>query len=137
MKQDVGLGMLISNFVMYFIILTTGTILFNGGIHQIDTVDQAAKALEPLAGKLSYLLFALGIIGTGFLSIPVLSGCLSYILSATFDWKGGLDKQFYKAKSFYLVITVSLLLGLSIQFMGLSPLKILLYTAVPLQYLFY
>lgn len=130
MKQDVGLGMLISNFVMYFIILTTGTILFNGGIHQIDTVEQAAKALEPLAGKLSYLLFAIGIIGTGFLSIPVLSGCLSYILSATFDWKGGLDKQFYKAKSFYLVITVSLLLGLSIQFMGLSPLKVLLYTAV-------
>lgn len=130
MKQDVGLGMLISNFVMYFILLTTGTILFNAGIHHIDTVEQAAKALEPLAGKLSYLLFALGIIGTGFLSIPVLSGSLSYILSETFGWAGGLNKKYYQAKSFYLVITVSLLLGLSIQFAGLSPLKVLFYTAI-------
>jgi NRAMP (natural resistance-associated macrophage protein)-like metal ion transporter len=130
MKQDVGLGMFISNLVMYFIILTTGTILFNAGVHQIDTVEQAAKALEPLAGRLSYLLFAMGIIGTGFLSIPVLSGCLSYILSAIFDWKGGLDKSFYQAKSFYLVIIISLFLGLAITFIGLSPIKALLYTAI-------
>jgi Mn2+/Fe2+ NRAMP family transporter len=130
MKQDVGLGMIFSNCVMYFIILTTGTVLFNAGIYHIETVEQAAIALEPLAGTLSYLLFAIGIIGTGFLSIPVLSGCLSYMLSASFDWDAGLDNQFYQAKPFYLVIMMSLLLGLSIQFLGISPINVLLYTAI-------
>ena len=81
MNIDVDFGMLFSNIVMFFIILTTGTVLFNGGIHQIDTVEQAAKALEPLAGEGAYYLFAVGVIGTGFLAIPVLSGSLSYIIS--------------------------------------------------------
>ncbi len=84
-KFDIHIGMLFSNLIMYFIILTTGATLFNAGIHHIDTVEQAAKALEPLAGRFAYLLFALGVIGTGFLAIPVLTGCLSYSLSATFN----------------------------------------------------
>jgi NRAMP (natural resistance-associated macrophage protein)-like metal ion transporter len=130
MDWDVDLGMLFSNIVMYFIILTTGTVLFSSGIHQIDTVEQAAKALEPLTGEFSYLLFSLGIIGTGFLAIPVLSGSLSYILSETFGWKGSLDKKYYQAKPFYLVIIISLLIGLIINYLGISPIKALIYTAI-------
>jgi NRAMP (natural resistance-associated macrophage protein)-like metal ion transporter len=130
MRLDVNLGMLLSNLVMFFIILATGTALFGNGITQIDTVEQAAKALEPVAGKASYLVFTLGVIGTGFLAIPVLSGSLSYIVSETFGWEGDLDKKFFQAKAFYMVIIASLLLGLFINYCGLSPVKALLYTAV-------
>ena len=130
MELDVFIGMLFSNIVMFFIILTTGTVLFNGGIHQIDTVEQAAKALEPLAGKASYYLFAFGIIGTGFLAIPVLSGSLSYIISETFGWKEGLDKKFHQARPFYTVITISLILGLCIHYAHISPIQALIYSAV-------
>jgi Mn2+/Fe2+ NRAMP family transporter len=130
MDLDVDFGMLFSNIVMFFIILTAGTVLYNGGIHQIDTVEQAAKALEPVAGKLSYLLFAVGVIGTGFLAIPVLSGSLSYILSDTFGWNGSLDKKYFEAKPFYLVIIVALLTGLCINYMGISPVRALIYTAI-------
>lgn len=130
MEWDVDTGMLFSNVVMFFIILTTGTVLFKGGIHQIDTVEQAAKALQPLAGNLSYYLFAAGVIGTGFLAIPVLSGSLSYILSETFNWQSGLDKKYYEAKPFYLVIIFSLIIGLGINFIGISPVQALLYTAI-------
>lgn len=130
MDMDVNFGMFFSNLVMYFIILTAGTVLFQGGIKEITTVEQAAKALEPLAGKLSYSLFALGVLGTGFLAIPVLTGCLSYMLSETFRWNGSLDKKYYEAKPFYWVIIISLLLGLAINFMGISPVKALIYTAI-------
>ncbi|MFZ4520921.1 MAG: NRAMP family divalent metal transporter [Bacteroidales bacterium] len=130
MKQDVDFGMLFSNLVMFFIILTTGTVLFNGGIHQIDTVEQAAQALKPLAGNLAYLLFAAGVIGTGFLAIPVLTGSLSYIITETFGWEKGLDKKFNKAKAFYLIIAVSLILGLLMHYIGLSPIKALIYSAI-------
>ncbi len=130
MKQDVDFGMLFSNIVMFFIILATGTVLFNGGVHQIDTVEQAAKALEPLAGKSAYLLFALGVIGTGFLAIPVLSGSLSYIFCETFGWKVGLDNKFQEAKPFYIIIAISLILGLSLNYIGISPIKALIYSAI-------
>jgi len=130
MDMDVDFGMFFSNLVMYFIILTSGTVLFKGGITEINSVEQAAKALEPLAGKLSYLLFALGIIGTGLLAIPVLTGCLSYMLSETFNWNGGLDKKYYEAKPFYWVIIISLLIGLAINYIGISPVQALLYTAI-------
>ena len=130
MKQDVDFGMLFSNLVMFFIILTTGTVLFNGGIHQIDTVEQAAQALKPLAGELAYLLFAVGVIGTGFLAIPVLSGSLSYIITETFGWEKGLDKKFNKAKAFYVIIAVSLILGLLMNYIGISPIKALIYSAI-------
>lgn len=129
MKQDVDFGMSFSGLVMYFIILTTGTVLYNGGVHQIDTVEQAAMALKPLAGDLAYLLFAIGVIGTGLLAIPVLSGSLSYIISETFGWEQGLDKKFHEAKAFYMVIAISLVLGLSLNYIGISPIKALIYTA--------
>lgn len=130
MKQDVDFGMSFSGFVMYFIILTTGTVLYNGGVHQIDTVEQAAAALKPLAGNFAYLLFAIGIIGTGLIAIPVLSGSISYIITETFGWEQGLDKKFHEAKAFYIVIAISLLLGLLLNYIGISPVKALLYTAI-------
>ena len=130
MKQDVDFGMSFSGLVMYFIILTTGTVLYNGGIHQIDTVEQAAMALKPLAGNFAYLLFATGVIGTGLLAIPVLSGSLSYIITETFGWEEGLDKKFHEAKGFYIVIAISLALGLSLNYVGISPIKALIYTAI-------
>jgi Mn2+/Fe2+ NRAMP family transporter len=130
MKQDVDFGMSFSGLVMFFIILTTGTVLFNSGIHQIDTVEQAALALKPLAGNFAYILFAVGIIGTGLLAIPVLSGSLSYIITETFGWEQGLDKKFHEAKAFYIVIAISLLLGLSLNYIGISPIKGLIYSAI-------
>jgi len=130
MKTDVDLGMTFSGMIMFFIILTTGTVLFNAGVHQIDTVEQAALALKPLAGDLAYLLFAVGVIGTGLIAIPVLSGSLSYILAETFGWEQGLDKKFHEAKAFYLVISLSLLLGLSLNYIGISPVKALIFTAI-------
>ncbi len=129
-RKDVDVGMLFSNLVMYFTILTTATVLFQNGIHKIETVEQAAEALKPLAGDFAYYLFAFGVIGTGLLTIPVLSGSLSYIFSEAFGWKGGLDKSFRKAKPFYAVITISLLLGLAINYLGISPINALLYTAI-------
>jgi len=130
MKKDVDFGMLFSNVVMFFLILTTGSVLFNGGIHQIDTVEQAAEALKPLAGNFAYLLFAIGVIGTGLLAIPVLSGSLSYIFTETFGWSQGLDKKFHQAKAFYIIIAISLILGLAINYLGLSPIKALIYSAI-------
>ncbi len=130
MKQDVDFGMTFSGLVMYFIILTTGTVLFKGGVHQIDTVEQAALALKPLAGNMAYLLFAIGVIGTGLIAIPVLSGSLSYIFTETFGWEQGLDKKFHEAKGFYTIIAISLLLGLSLNYIGISPIKGLIYTAI-------
>jgi NRAMP (natural resistance-associated macrophage protein)-like metal ion transporter len=130
MVQDVDFGMSFSGLVMFFIILTTGTVLFKGGIHQIDTVEQAAMALKPLAGNMAYLLFSIGVIGTGLIAIPVLSGSLSYIFAETFGWEQGLDKKFHEAKAFYVIIAVSLIIGLSLNYVGISPVKALIYTAI-------
>jgi NRAMP (natural resistance-associated macrophage protein)-like metal ion transporter len=130
MEKDVDFGMSFSGFVMYFIILTTGTVLYSSGIHQIETVEQAAMALKPLVGDMAYLLFAIGIIGTGLIAIPVLSGSLSYIFTETFGWEKGLNKKFHEAKGFYFIIGLSLFLGLSLNYVGISPIDALIYTAI-------
>jgi len=130
MEKDVDFGMSFSGFVMYFIILTTGTVLYSSGIHQIETVEQAAMALKPLAGDMAYLLFAIGIIGTGLIAIPVLSGSLSYIFTETFGWEKGLNKKFHEAKGFYFIIGLSLFLGLYLNYVGISPIDALIYTAI-------
>jgi Mn2+/Fe2+ NRAMP family transporter len=129
-NMDVDFGMIFSGIIMFFIILTTGTVLFEQGIHQIDTVEQAALALKPVAGNFAYLLFSIGVISTGLIAIPVLSGSLSYIFAESFGWEEGLDKKFHEAKGFYAIIVVSLLVGLGINFIGISPIKALIYTAV-------
>jgi len=130
MEVDVNIGMIFSNLVMFFIILTAAAVLNTKGITEIVTVDDAARALEPLVGKMAYLFFAIGVLGTGFLAIPVLAGAQSYLLSETLGWEAGLDKKFYQAPAFYLTIVISLLVGLSLDFLGISPVKALLYTAI-------
>lgn len=130
MTNEVDFGMTFSGLIMYFIILTTGTVLFQAGVTQIDTVEQAAMALKPLAGNSAYLLFAVGVIATGLIAIPVLSGSLSYMFTETFGWEQGLDKKFHEAKGFYIIIAISLLLGLGLNYIGISPINALIYTAI-------
>jgi NRAMP (natural resistance-associated macrophage protein)-like metal ion transporter len=130
MRKDVRSGIFFSNLVFYFIILSTGTVLHNAGLTKIDTVEEAARALRPLAGEFSYILFALGVIGTGLLAIPVLAGSLSYMISEAFGWAEGLDKKFHEARGFYLVVTVSIIAALAINFTGVSPVRVLIITAV-------
>ena len=116
--------------MFYFIILAAGTVLFNSGVHDINTVEEAARALKPLAGDMAYALFALGVIGTGVLAIPVLGGALSYMMAEAFDWPEGLNKKFSQARGFYITLVVSLLIGLGINFIGISPIQALIWTAV-------
>lgn len=130
MQTDIKTGIFFSNLVFFFIILATGTVLHNAGLKQIETVDQAAMALRPLAGKLTYLLFAVGILGTGMLAIPVLAGSVSYMVSETFNWNEGLNKKFHEAKGFYFVMIISILIAMSINFTGISAVKALVITAI-------
>lgn len=130
MESDITVGMFLSNLAFFFIVLTTGSVLFNANIRNITTVEEAAKALKPLAGDFSYLLFSVGVIGTGFLAIPVLASSLSYMLAETFGWKEGLNKKFRQAPGFYITMIISLAIGLLIPILGISPIKALLYTAV-------
>ena len=130
MHTDVNVGMFASNLIMFFIILTTGVVLFPAGIRQIDTVEQAAEALRPLASNAAYLLFAVGVIGTGLLAIPVLAGALAYALTETLHWRGGLDRTLRQAPGFYGTIFVSLGAGLLLDRFGISPIQALLYTAI-------
>lgn len=130
MREDVTLGMLFSNIVMFFIIATTASTLATGGFHEIQTAAQAATALKPFAGDAAFLLFAIGIVGTGMLAIPVLAGAAGYVVSETFGWQEGLSKKFHEAKSFYIVIVVSTALGFLINLLGFNPFKLLFYTAI-------
>jgi NRAMP (natural resistance-associated macrophage protein)-like metal ion transporter len=130
MQQDVRGGMFFSNLVAFFIILTTGSVMFPAGVRQISTVQDAAQALRPLAGDMSYMLFSVGVIGTGLLSIPVLAGAMSYMVSEAFGWKEGLNKKFHEAKGFYGVMILSILSALLINMSGLSPMRALILTAV-------
>ncbi len=130
MTTDINVGMLLSNVVMFFIILTAASVLNTSGITHIDTVDEAAKALEPLAGQFATIFFTLGVIGTGLIAIPVLAGSQSYMLAETFGWETGLNKKFSQARGFYTTIIASLLVGLSLDFLGISPIKALYYTAI-------
>ena len=130
MKKDIKVGMFFSVLVMYFITLTAGTVLHNNAVYEINTVEDAAKALKPIAGNLAYVLFATGVIGISFLAIPVLAGSVSYIIAETFNWKEGLNKKFHEAKEFYFVMIIATLGGLIIQLAGIDPVKALLYTAI-------
>jgi NRAMP (natural resistance-associated macrophage protein)-like metal ion transporter len=130
MRIDVWTGMLLSNLVMFFIIASCGAVLFPHGITHIETSAQAAQALKPFAGSATYTLFALGIIGTGLLAIPVMAGSASYAVAESFRWKSGLNRSLKQAYAFYGVLIMAMLVGLSINFIGLNPIKALIYAAV-------
>jgi NRAMP (natural resistance-associated macrophage protein)-like metal ion transporter len=130
MRIDVWSGMFLSNLVMFFIIAACGAILFPNGITEITSAAQAAEALRPFAGDASYFLFAIGIIGTGLLAIPVLAGSSSYALSESFRWREGLYRNLKQAYAFYGVIIISMIIGLSINFLGFDPIKVLIWSAV-------
>jgi len=130
MRVDVWSGMFLSNLVMFFIIAACGGVLYAHGITNITSAEQAAEALRPLAGDAAYLLFALGILGTGLLTIPVLAGSASYALSECFGWKYGLYRKLKEANAFYGVIIIATLVGLGINFLNIDTFKVLLYTAV-------
>lgn len=130
LKIDTMIGMFLSNIVMFFIIVTTGATLYPAGIHTIESAHQAASALRPLAGDGAFLLFALGIIGTGLLAVPVLAGSASYAVSEALGWKEGLYRKFSKAHGFYGVIIIATLVGFLINFIGINPMQALYYSAV-------
>src|SRR6185503_6098002 len=130
MRVDVWTGMLLSNLVMFFTIAAAGGILFPHGITQIETAAQAAEALRPFAGDATYFLFAIGLIGTGLLAIPVLAGSSSYAIAESMRWKEGLYRNLDQAKAFYGIIIISMLVGLGMNFIGLDPIKALIYSAI-------
>jgi NRAMP (natural resistance-associated macrophage protein)-like metal ion transporter len=131
MRIDVWSGMFLSNIVMFFIIAAAGGILYPNGIHQITSAAQAAEALRPFAGNSTYFLFAIGIIGTGLLAIPVLAGSSSYALAESWGLpQQGLSRKLKQAYAFYGVVIISMLVGLGINFIGLDPIKALIYSAV-------
>lgn len=135
-RMDTIVGMISSEMATWCIIVVAGTVLFANGITDIRTAADAAKALEPLvntfpnAGFLAKLIFSIGILGLGFLGIPVLSASASYAVSEAFNWKEGLNRKFKRAHGFYGVITVATLVGLMINFIGIDPMKALIFTAV-------
>jgi NRAMP (natural resistance-associated macrophage protein)-like metal ion transporter len=130
MRIDVWSGMLLSNLVMFFIIAACGALLFTHGITNIQSTAQAAEALRPFAGNSTYFLFSIGIIGTGLLAIPVLAGSSSYALAESFKWQEGLYRNLKQAHAFYGIIILSLLVGLGLNFVGIDPIKALIYAAV-------
>ncbi len=130
MRLDTAVGMFFSNVVMWFIIVTTASTLHLNNILNVNTADQAAQALKPIAGDFAFALFALGIIGTGFLAVPVLAGSASYAIAEALGWKEGLYRKLTQAHGFYGVITVATLIGLLVNFTSIKPFQMLYYTAV-------
>lgn len=129
MRTDVTSGMFLSNLIMFFIITTCGATLFATGT-EITTAADAAKALHPIAGDAAYLLFAIGIIGTGFLAVPVLAGSAAYAIAESFHWKFGLYRKLKDAHAFYGVIIIAMVIGLLLNFVGIDPIQALIWSAI-------
>jgi NRAMP (natural resistance-associated macrophage protein)-like metal ion transporter len=127
---DVNLGMFFSNLVMYFIILATAATLFKAGKTDIQSATEAAQALTPIAGRYATALLAIGLVGAGTLAVPVLTGSSAYALAETFGWKYGLDEKPHRAPRFYLTIAVATLVGMLLNFINVSPITALFWTAV-------
>jgi len=127
---DVTIGMFLSNFVMYFIILTTAATLHAHDVTEIATAQEAAEALRPLAGNAAYWLFTLGIIGTGMLSVPILAGSCAYAVAEAAAWRGSLDQRPKDARGFYAVVAVSMTIGLLLDFGGFNAVAMLFWSAV-------
>lgn len=130
MRIDVWSGMFLSNIVMLFIIISCAATLFVNGITDIASAAEAAQALRPFAGEWAYLLFAIGIIGTGLLAAPVLAGSASYAIAESFGWREGLYRTWSHAHAFYAVIIAAMGVGLLLNFIGLDPIQALIYSAV-------
>ena len=129
-RQDVFTGMAFSNVVMYFIILATAATLFRAGRNDIETSRQAAEALRPLAGDGAYLLFAVGLIGSGLLATPVLAGSASYAVAELFAWRAGLDLKPSQARRFYLVLGGAIVAGVLLNTLGLGAIRMLFLSAI-------
>ena len=135
-RIDTGIGMFAAELAQWFIIITTATVLFSHGVTNIGTAADAAKALEPLvhsfpnSGQLAKDIFAVGIIGLGLLAVPVLAGSTAYAMAEAFSWREGLYRKFKKAKGFYGVIIASTFIGLLMNFVGINPIKALVFAAV-------
>jgi len=129
-RQDVFTGMAFSNVVMYFIILASAATLFRAGVNDIETSRQAAEALRPLAGDGAYLLFAVGLIGTGLLATPVLAGSASYAVAELFAWRAGLDLKPSQARRFYLVLGGAIVAGVLLNTLGLGAIRMLFLSAI-------
>jgi Mn2+/Fe2+ NRAMP family transporter len=130
MGTDTIVGMGVSNFIAFFIILTTAITLHSRGVTDIQTSAQAAEALRPLVGALAFVIFSLGIIGTGLLAVPVLAGSTAYAAADAFGWEKGLEKTFSEARAFYAVIIVSMTAAVAVLMSPLDPIKALFWSAV-------
>jgi Mn2+/Fe2+ NRAMP family transporter len=129
-QRDIVAGMFFSNLIMYFIILATGSTLFRAGHHDITSAADAAQALQPLAGDAAGVLFALGVVGVGFLAVPVMTAGAAYDLAQTVGWKHGLHARPAEAKLFYVAIVVFTLVGVGINFIGLNPMRFLVWSGI-------
>jgi len=129
-KWDTLIGMAMSNLVAFFIMLTAATVLHAHGKTQIDSASDAAQALKPIAGDLSFFLFAAGIVGTGMLAIPTLAGSAAYAVAETFDWPKGLDKHLFQASGFYGTVALGTILGVVLTVVSINPMQALYWSAV-------
>jgi NRAMP (natural resistance-associated macrophage protein)-like metal ion transporter len=129
-RTDVVTGMAFAGVVMYFIILTTGATLYVSGQRDIETASQAAEALRPLAGDAAYLLFTLGLVGTGMLGVPVLAGSAAYAVTEAMHWRGSLNDRPRVARKFYAVLAAAVILGLGLDYLGFNAVKMLFWAAV-------
>jgi NRAMP (natural resistance-associated macrophage protein)-like metal ion transporter len=129
-RNDVVIGMLYSNLIMYFIILTTAATLHVHGSTNVTSAKEAAEALRPLAGSAAYWLFSLGVIGTGMLGVPVLAGSCAYAITEAAAWRGSLDRRPAQARRFYWVIGISMIVGMGLDFSHVHPVRMLFWSAV-------
>lgn len=129
MRRDTVAGMFLSNLIAWFIMVTAAATLFTHGLTNIETADQAARALLPLAGPFTAALFALGIVGAGLLGVPVLAGSCSYAVAEAAGWREGLYRKFRRARGFYGVLAVATVVGLFLNFLPIPPFKLLYYAA--------
>lgn len=129
-RTDTVVGMGVSNLIAICIIYATAATLHAAGITMIETSSQAAEALRPIAGDMTFVIFAAGIVGTGLLAVPVLAGSAAYALAEAFKWREGLDMRLFQAKSFYATIAVATMAGVGLNFMPLDPVRALYWSAV-------
>jgi Mn2+/Fe2+ NRAMP family transporter len=128
--RDVNTGMLFSNAIMFFIILTAAATLYRAGLHEVATAEEAAEALRPLAGRWASLLFAAGLVGTGMLAVPVLAGSAAYAVAGAASWRAGMDENVHTAKHFYSVMAVAMAVGTMLSVAHAKPIQLLIGAAV-------